>query len=64
MGTAGPVAHTGRLYWASPFAEKSGWLPSSSLKAPGMREWESLGDEDRGSANDVHPAQDVGNAWL
>lgn len=51
MGTAGPVAQTGRLYLANPFAEESGWLPSSSLKAPGTPGWESLGNGDRGSTS-------------
>lgn len=54
MGTAGPVTQTGRLYWASPFAEESGQLPPSSLKVQGMPGWGSLGDEERGRASDVH----------
>lgn len=54
MGTAGPVAQAGRRYWASPFAEESGQLPPTSLKAPGTPGWESLGDGDRGSTNDTH----------
>lgn len=54
MGAAGPVAQTGSLYWASPFAEESGQLPPSSLKALGTPGWGSLGDEKRGRASDVH----------
>jgi hypothetical protein len=44
MGIAGRVAQIGRLFWAIPFAEESGWLPSSSLKASGTPGWESSGE--------------------
>lgn len=54
MGTAGPVAQTGRLYCESPFAEESGQLPTYSLKVLAMPGWVSLGDEEeRGRASDV-----------